>query len=167
MQKNHIERLRTLYSVIAGIPSKVIEMDRWRVGPHQENSDKKFIRSAVKTITKNEKSNPYDCGTSACALGWACAYPEFKAQGLKFKNGSPSFREASVDSWGWQDGFEVGSKFFGISHTEASHLFVPVSNNDVDHKKVFLNRLRSLLVKKNIITKERAKELKAQEPLYN
>lgn len=164
MEQIYIERLRTLYSVMAGIPSLVIEMDDWRFGDY-EDDDKKFIKSAAMFV--NKENTHFDCGTAACALGWACAYPEFKKQGLKYEGGSPTFPGVQEDCFGFTDGFEVGSKFFGISYVEAYDLFAVVDNDQKDHKKIFLDRLRNLLVEKNIITKKRADELKSKEPLYN
>ena len=55
------ERLRELYSMMAGIPDELVDLSRWK------------------------------CGTLACAGGWACQYPPFMVQGLTLYESGPSF----------------------------------------------------------------------------
>lgn len=63
---------------------------------------------------------PDACGTTACAIGWACTLPAFNAAGLRLDGVNPSYLD--------QDGFErrgwaAADRVFGISRWETSHLF--------------------------------------------
>lgn len=60
-----------------------------------------------------------DCGTSACALGWATAIPSFKRAGLAMRSGLPAYGDA--------EGFKAASFFFDLIPIECSMLF---SNED-------------------------------------
>ena len=78
MQAVHIERLRALYAMVAGIPEERIELETWRsriVKPYDPNWSKEVT---------NKDLLSQDCGTLACAVGWACAHPEFQKQGLRW-----------------------------------------------------------------------------------
>ncbi len=54
-----------------------------------------------------------DCGTTACALGWACTIPSFKRAGLKM----PVFNQPHSAM------IEMGSKFFGLEVDQTHALF--------------------------------------------
>lgn len=69
-----------------------------------------------------------DCGTSACAVGWACSDPWFKEQGLKLKTDVWSRKETET-AWDvyyddWRH-FAAVARFFDIREYEAEHLFMP------------------------------------------
>lgn len=147
MEKVHIERLRSLYSMMAGMPSQLVYMNVWRTkgsGRGQVGlSDEGLIQGSV-THLMNDPN--HSCGTAACALGWSAAYPEFKEAGF------------TTDQDGWprfdgKTGFGAGQRFFGLTYLEASALFNVVREGDA--KQVFLERLRTVLIKYNIITLER------------
>lgn len=59
------------------------------------------------------------CGTSACALGWACQIPSFRRDGLKLVHdeviGTVHFRRAR--------NFMAAEKFFDIDWSDAQRLF--------------------------------------------
>jgi hypothetical protein len=153
MKQIHVERLRTLYSMMAGIPSEAIDMDDWRrteTGPWRRAGD------SCLTDDKLLKG----CGTAACALGYAAAYPEFKAQGLHYDLGG--YRPAPV--FNGRGGFDAGVAFFGLNREESWELFKKVqSTSGKSHKQVFLQRLRALLLAKKIITPARNFELVVEE----
>lgn len=54
-----------------------------------------------------------DCGTTACALGWACTIPSFKRAGLKMPTAMQDHAQM----------IEMGSKFFGLEAGQARALF--------------------------------------------
>lgn len=56
-----------------------------------------------------------ECGTTCCAVGWACAMPEFKLQGLGYCGVGPTFN----NKYGWA----AVSEFFDITTLEAEGLF--------------------------------------------
>ncbi|MCY1464232.1 hypothetical protein D9M71_822310 [compost metagenome] len=63
------------------------------------------------------------CGTTACAVGWACLDPWFNDQGLMLNRDTifedPQFGE--LRQW------EAVCAFFGISQGQAEHLFFYLS----------------------------------------
>jgi len=67
------------------------------------------------------------CGAAACAFGYACEIPEFKAAGLEIMatriNGDGSnFVEPVFEQ---RSGFGAAEEFFGISRADAEFLFDP------------------------------------------
>ena len=64
-----------------------------------------------------------DCGTCACAFGWACTIPSLQQDGLQIQSddGLSVFRAGEGD---WtDDGFDVAAKFFRLNIDETLHLF--------------------------------------------
>jgi hypothetical protein len=65
-----------------------------------------------------------DCGTVACAVGWACRSPTIQAEGLTLdETGSPSFQG--------QGAFGAVAAFFGLSVIEAWAVFSPLPDDEV------------------------------------
>lgn len=73
------------------------------------------------------------CGTSACALGWAAAMPEFNKLGLRWRVVSAADRTVGAIGnivYGDSQSFETDPTVaacgvFGLSYEEASFLFEP------------------------------------------
>ena len=57
-----------------------------------------------------------ECGTAACAVGYAACDPWFNAQGLSLVDGEPAIRDVEE---GW-DSVEI---FFDLGEGDARHLF--------------------------------------------
>lgn len=69
-----------------------------------------YVDGAIERLTNHE------CGTSACAFGWACTIPSFRKAGLGLIGGYlPIYK-----SWSDRDAAE---RFFGITEREAETLF--------------------------------------------
>jgi len=134
------ERLRTLYAVMAGVPSTKVDMNNWR---------KTFSEDATLL---------HDCGTAACAVGWACAYPEFQSQGLKWTGSAPLLKADGVARYNW----EAVTEFFGVDQDTAIHLF-QTRDSGLEAKKGVLKRIRTLLWKSGVIADVRFLELKVFE----
>ena len=163
----HIERLRALYAMIAGIPEERIELETWRarpIKPHDPDWSKEVT---------NKDLLSQDCGTLACAVGWACAHPEFQKQGLGW-DGSPVYRpKGGRRRFGW----DAAESFFGIHYGLAKFLFSveSIPYGDVksmagirneyplvkrgDAKRTLLKRIRTHLLHIGAITPERDREL--------
>ncbi|MCY1206591.1 hypothetical protein D3C71_1823280 [compost metagenome] len=133
-----VERLRTLYSVMAGVPTEKVYMSCWRTS---SAGDDRLIG---------------DCGTSACAIGWACAYPEFQEQGLGYDT------HAGVPSFQGNLNWHAVMSFFGVSESTADHLF-QTDEQGLVAKRGVLRRIRKLLLENGVITEERSGELVAME----
>ena len=137
------ERLRTLYQMMAGIPAEFVNLGSWRrsAGGMRIVPDKVLLR--------------HECGTAACAMGWATAYPEFIAMGLhKDIDGEPIFNGLRH--------YDAAASFFGIDDTQSYRLFSP-NYGMRDDKEVFLGRLRNLMVELRMITRQRSDELESEE----
>lgn len=72
------------------------------------------------------------CGTTACALGWAAAMPEFQALGVRLVKSQYSQYNNSMIKMENSDYFpgyaqiqEVGIEIFGLDRDEFEYLFVP------------------------------------------
>jgi hypothetical protein len=153
MNKTHMNRLRTLYSVIAGVPEGRIDLYHW-----------------------------HSCGTAACAVGWACEYPPFQEEGFAFKTPTHR-SETGSPAYGDRLGWGAVSSFFGMSSEKASMVFmstrsqdtyavfrftdqnVPVSKGvpNISDKRLVLMRIRNYLHEIGAITTARNQELALQE----
>ncbi|MGJ7541552.1 hypothetical protein [Variovorax sp. LT1R16] len=62
-----------------------------------------------------------ECGTTGCAIGWACAMPEFIEQGLYWNARAfePGLNTNGLHFGNWR-AVEV---FFGLNHVQSGHLF--------------------------------------------
>lgn len=158
MHEQGVERRRTLYSMLAGLPDGNVDLSVWR----NVARDETLIAAAKRR----------ECGTIACAVGWACAYPEFQAQGLTYELGWPTFRKPGSDlvlgDW------EAVEEFFGLD-SSTSCIFLPRyrpmfdgAKEDFDLVKdsdrlIVMRRIRRLLMDEGVITAERNRQLARQE----
>lgn len=64
------------------------------------------------------------CGTTACALGWACAIPEFRALGAVIR---PGFNGPRLGIAGVEDSYpeDVSALLFGLDSADHRELFHP------------------------------------------
>lgn len=155
MKPIHIERLRTLYAYFSGIPAERVNLRAWRENENSWDND-------VST-----RSLLHDCGSNGCILGWACAIPEFRAQGLGYqhltgRDAGPRYRGLS--------GFRAGEAFFGITPSEATKLFTghryadsTELNPAKSDKQIGLRRIRRFLMSKGLITPARNRQLAARD----
>lgn len=68
------------------------------------------------------------CGTTACALGWAAAMPEFRALGVQWSKGG-MYRFSDFTVHGRTEDWASVSKFlFGLTYDEAEFLFQPAAS---------------------------------------
>lgn len=76
----------------------------------------RFLETRVKDEVFN--INFWTCGTTACAGGWACRIPAFRAAGLRVDttNGLPAFN----DQWG----VDALAAFFDVTLVTGYRLFV-------------------------------------------
>jgi hypothetical protein len=151
------ERMLTLYNFMASLPSRVIDMDSWRQsddGANNRDIKNKQLRAAIEDPS---------CGTQACALGWACAIPEFKKAGLKYGQQECNY---FGPIFGDLEDFDAGAAFFGQTEEQSNDLFAGAEYADEDgmtHKQGFLRRARKLLVEGGAITKDTALEMHIAE----
>lgn len=165
MNPTHIERLRTLYAMLDGIPDSRVHLRTWNRAEGSENV--------------GSEDAMHSCGSVACILGWAAIYPPFVEQGLTMGN-TPS--GGAAPACGAALGFDAGAEFFGLNPAQSRALFAGGTHNDLffgryslgaapipetwprlTQKQIALRRIRSLLFKVGAITAERNAELAAHE----
>lgn len=69
-----------------------------------------------------------DCGTTACALGWAAAMPSFRRLGLRIENDpSHPVQPAPVITYKGSRGSNIwiACEVFGVEYDQAMYLFTP------------------------------------------
>lgn len=156
------ENLRTLYAVMRGVPDEAVDLRHWRRNGTHTNEQ----------LLANVGPNALGCGTAACAVGWACAYPEFNKQGLTYVDRMPTLRLRGQQHNNWEAVF----RFFGVNQNEAFFLFLN-NNEDVKYtpdlyeednasesaRTRVLRRIRAYLLDKGVITHQRYMELAAEE----
>jgi hypothetical protein len=98
MKAIYKKRLLTLAKFLRTVPKKRFNMGFWAAG---------------KFCGKVNEPEHNQCGTAACAMGWACTIPEFRRAGLKlidsrFDDGYsiPVYKEHAE--------FDAARKFFGL-----------------------------------------------------
>lgn len=138
-----VERLRDLYSMLYGVPEEKLDLGTWATSGKVPSQ----IRSA--------------CGTTACAVGWACLYPNFKKQGL----GIRTFRNKNAGSFPiFRDGgnWIAVEDFFGLTEHEARRLFMGYGTG-VNAKRMVMRAIRKQLLDMKAISVDRFEELATWE----
>jgi hypothetical protein len=125
MKAHHAERLLRLAAFLDALPRRSFNLMNW----YQESED---------------------CGTVACAVGWACTLPEFRRAGLTLdasgfrgmQRGRPRYR-------GWF-GFKAAEKFFGLDSAAAERLFSPevYPNGSRTRPQTVARRIRELVAER-------------------
>lgn len=138
---NEVERMRTLYALMIGAPIEKIDMRNWRTIAFP--TDAELLHSG--------------CGSAACAVGLACAYPEFQAQGLSYHHGPHLTSEGGA----YRD-WRAVEVFFGLTLAQCLHLF-GARDVGLHAKKGVLKRIRQHLLSIGAITYKRSKALAQQE----
>lgn len=117
------DRLEKLAQVLDKVPAKNFNMGAW-------------IRDKIEGSFTKKKI--LECGTRACALGWACTIREFRDDGLKMNY----FMEPK---FGDKYGEDAGAEFFGIPYKIANHIFMPVKRSSNNDPKVLAAEIRELI----------------------
>ena len=105
------ERLQALATLLRSVPTEHFNLGSWR-----------YEDGGGETATDEQILN-HSCGTTACAIGWACAMPEFKKQGLEWGWANPLYTEENGDQTA---GWKAVETFFDITPTEAQKMFSDV-----------------------------------------
>ncbi len=99
----HKERLLLLASFLEDVDSNKFDLRSWRFDPEYADA------------LTDSKLKDTSCGTTACAIGWACTIPVFQKAGLLFKGISPRYEGRA--------GWTAVAAFFEITLFEAKVLF--------------------------------------------
>src|SRR5690606_37240816 len=114
------ELLKEAYSIIDGIPGKLIDLDH---------------------IVK-QKGERLDCGTICCAAGWLAHHPKFQALGLEMahdKNDGDNYEVKYRSERGYRSAM---SALFGVSGGDAVNLFGSAGVSDYGYTASGDSRVR-------------------------
>lgn len=109
MDAMFINRFQVLYSGLQQVDRDRLDLSYWR-------SDG---RGGGSWFAVSDEQLHTDCGTTACAVGWACSFPELQEQGLSYVNGGIMYM-------GVYSGWGAIQQFFGVSYEMAQALFTPI-----------------------------------------
>lgn len=89
---------------------------------------------AVAELTVAEMLAEKDCGTTACAIGWACTIPEFQEAGLKYHYDYDGIYVGQPPADGVTDGSTIQqvARLLDLTIFQANHLFMPHYYTDWD-----------------------------------
>jgi hypothetical protein len=98
MKAIYKKRLLTLAKFLRTVPKKRFNMGYWAAG---------------KFCGKVNEAKHNQCGTAACAMGWACTIPAFRRAGLKLKE-SLYDDDFAMPVYKGKTEFDAAIKFFGL-----------------------------------------------------
>lgn len=128
MKKHHAERAFTLIDFLNNVPRAAFDIESWYYQNDLETTYEQSVRNKARFDKgENPKKLHKDCGTTACALGWACSIPELRRKGLYLDDRESPALRGKYDLLPT----EVGAEFFGITDEESHSLFIP-DHYDVD-----------------------------------
>lgn len=115
-------RLETLIRFMDGLPRSATK--HFDMGSFFSHTGDHLHRDYGGTLTTK---GLFDCGTTACAMGWAAACPGLRRQGLslELKNGRPRFYYRGRHG----QAFALASRFFEIDEWDCHLLFG--ANDDI------------------------------------
>lgn len=121
----------------ASIPKKRFDMNSWAENRDGETADPKLI----------------DCGTAACACGWATTIPAFRRAGFHLVDDPATPSQPDIvfrDSGGfrWRNGDAVEA-FFDLGGDEVERLFMPESYSSPPTPKQVAKRIRAFVAKQD------------------
>jgi hypothetical protein len=101
MKRQHLAKL-AMY--LETVPEEYFDMSEW-------------VKGAI-VFNGLFKVSP-DCGTTACAGGWACMIPEFREEGLYLSN----YVGSSCPTYKGLTGTDALAAFFCIGYPDARQIF--------------------------------------------
>lgn len=132
MTKPNIRRLEILADWLEKVPPERFDLSCWIVQP----TPRDLLRGP---------SLDQNCGTVACALGWATACPAFRKIGLRL-GGSRLFSFPEYQGW---RGFGAAEILFGIKNEDARSLFDVCGYSEGEHTRLptVIKRIRAFIAK--------------------
>lgn len=103
----NVKRLEELKNLLSSIPESKFDLGFWIQGFSVEGKKTEELLG--------------ECGTSGCAVGWACTHKPFNDEGLSYENfhSDGEFIPVYNDDLGW----DAVCSFFGISYSLSKLLF--------------------------------------------
>jgi hypothetical protein len=101
------KRLLILAAFLETVPEHKFDLEDWRdTGLERLTSGERINGD----YTTDEKLLNNSCGTTGCAIGWACTIPEFIEDGFTWDGSSPLLTNSDTKLYEW---FAV-EEFFSI-----------------------------------------------------
>ena len=127
MKSITVARLQTLADFLKTVEPERFDLDYWRNRPDLDNLLRVDADDSAAIVTDEELKN--ECGTTACAIGWACTIPEFQQSGLIYKvdstGGDVCYTNKGKDTVIYTGAAAVKRFFVFNSHHTAQLLFYP------------------------------------------
>ena len=111
-------RLLVLANFLDAVPAEKFHLGNWRDTVMTIEADTSPPYMLLRKELDDDRLLDHACGTTACAVGWACVIPAFKEQGLHW-DGDIAFIHGDVHEVGW----DAAEEFFGLDSTESGKLF--------------------------------------------
>ena len=91
----------------------------------------------------------HDCGTTACAVGWACSLPEFRELGLGFHEYYPTLE---TDDLGRLHTWDAVERFFDLDSAESSYLFIYTQYSSTNSApRDVADRIREFVMERTVL----------------
>lgn len=131
------KRLNALADYLDRYASEIeqhFDMDAWF---HHDGINEYGDEHGVEEGNSIKKKDINVCGTSACALGWACQVPALANIGIELVYTGEDYGAVCPIGKGYDDDrdiFKVAAKAFDISCPQARYLFLPLNSEGEDDR---------------------------------
>jgi hypothetical protein len=139
------KRLLILAAFLETVPEHKFDLINWRDTGIERLTLKERLSG---DYISNEKLLNNSCGTTGCAIGWACTIPEFIEDGFTWSGRWPLLTDSSSKPlctvW------RAVEYFFSIDKVTSEYLFMDTSYDcDKSGSKDVANRIREVVSKFN------------------
>jgi hypothetical protein len=133
------KRLLILAVFLDTVPEHKFDLSSWRDTELEKLTPGELLSG---DYISNEKLLNNSCGTTGCAIGWACTIPEFIEDGFSWSRACPLLTDNSKDWYG----FDAVLNFFSIDESTSEYLFIDTSyDDDKSGSKDVANRIREVV----------------------
>jgi hypothetical protein len=133
------KRLLILADFLETVPEHKFDLMNWR----DTGLEKLTLGERLSgDYMSNKKLLNNSCGTTGCAIGWACVIPEFIEDGFIWSGNYPLLNDNSKEWYG----FDAVLNFFSIDESTSEYLFEYNSYDyDKSGSKDVANRIREVV----------------------
>jgi hypothetical protein len=140
------ERLLILAAFLETVPEHKFSLSSWRdTGLERLTLEERLSGYYI----SNKKLLNNSCGTTGCAIGWACTIPEFIEDGFSWSRNCPLLTDNSKEWREWMKvwhGFDAVENFFSIDGSTSEYLFMDTSYDEYKSgSKDVANRIREVV----------------------
>jgi len=139
MEPQHKARLEHLIKILEGVPPGQFEMENWITDTTRRRM-LSYLEAHPEATSSDAEAAVLakDCGTAACAVGWAMADPLFRQQGFTCNRyGVPEF--CNKENW------VAVRSFFGLTEGTANLLFTSTTYFRATTPKEVIQRIEVYL----------------------